>query len=58
MSKPIAAVMNSGDKFFVYRGKMTIYEYKIVEEGQERIAEKIQIIDLVKEIQASGKADF
>ena len=58
VSKPLAAVMNSGTRYVVYRGKMTFHVYDVIEVGQERDTKKVEKIDLVKEIQGSGHEEF
>ena len=58
ISKPIATVSNDGKRFVVFRGNLMLHYYEIVEIGQERDSRKLEMIDLAKEIQASGREDF
>ena len=50
VSKPLAAVMDSGERYVVYRGSMTLHIYEIVDDGGSRSTKKVDTIDLVKEI--------
>ncbi len=54
VSKPLAAVMDTGERYVVYRGSMTLHIYDINDEGAQRSTKKVDTIDLIKEIQGSG----
>ena len=58
VSKPLAAVRNDGQQFAVYRGKMFFHIYEIKDGDEERKTNKINSIDLDKEIKGFGKEDF
>ena len=44
VSKPLAAVMDSGERYVVYRGSMTLHIYEIVDDGGSRSTKKVDTI--------------
>ena len=50
VSKPLAAVNNTGDKVVVFRGKLTLHIYELNQASQERDLKPVDTIDLFKEI--------